>query len=68
MVNIAPDFPTMDYSYRRSSKVAMLESRLMVTRTTWQPYILVGVGSAWNRLSHYSETPTDPNGSAEPTS
>ena len=42
----------------------MLESRFIYTQYMWQPFALVGVGSSWNRLYSYSETPTIPNDSA----
>lgn len=57
-------YPSLNYQFSLSSWTAMAEGQLLYTWCAWQPSITVGIGAAWNRLSHYSETPTDPNQSA----
>jgi opacity protein-like surface antigen len=59
-------FDTLNYSIHESSQAVMLEPTLIYTACALQPYIGLGLGGAKNRLSHYSESPTDPNGSAVP--
>ena len=59
-------FDTLNYQFKAQSNALMLESRLFYTCYDWQPFVLIGIGSAWNRLSNYSEVPTDPSGSAVP--
>lgn len=51
-----PAFLLYNYSYKIRSTRLMAEGKF-----TWQikqflPYIDIGLGSAWNRLNHYSET------------
>jgi opacity protein-like surface antigen len=59
-------FDTLNYKFKAQSNALLLESRLFYTGYSWQPFALVGIGSAWNRLSNYSEIPTDSSGSAVP--
>ncbi len=63
LVNIG-QFDTLDYQFSAESFAAMLESRFYFTQSAWHPFILLGVGESWNHLYGYSETPSNPNGTA----
>ncbi len=54
---------TLDYSMQASSVALMFEPRLTYTAYHLQPYILGGIGCAWNSLSNFTET-TPPGGGA----
>ncbi|MDR3476422.1 MAG: hypothetical protein P4M14_00140 [Gammaproteobacteria bacterium] len=60
------NFDTLNYHFNVQSTSLLLEPRLIYTYYAWQPYLLAGVGSAWNRLANYSEAPSDPASSASP--
>ncbi|OGT41707.1 MAG: hypothetical protein A3F13_03010 [Gammaproteobacteria bacterium RIFCSPHIGHO2_12_FULL_40_19] len=62
----AGNFDTLNYQFSASSTAIMAETRFVYTASSWQPYLLAGLGGAWNSLSGYSETPTDPNSGASP--
>ena len=57
-------FDSLSYQYHASNGTLLAESRGVYTNYTWQPFVLAGLGQAWNRLSHYQEYPTDPTLSA----
>lgn len=60
------DFDTLQYQFNANSYSLMLEPTLVYTCYTWQPYVLAGIGLAWNRLMNYNESPSDPSLSAAP--
>lgn len=65
-INLAPPgvaFDTLNYSINQSSTALMLEPKLIYTATTWQPYILAGIGVDSNSATNFTETP---NGSTVP--
>ncbi len=61
-------FDTLNYTATGRSLALMLEPKWIWTANDWQPYALAGMGIAFNHFGAYTETPTDPNGSAVPTS
>lgn len=56
----AGTFDSLNYRFHINSAVALIEPRLAYTIYGFQPFILGGVGYAWNRFSQYTETPTNP--------
>lgn len=62
----AGSFDTLDYHFRTRTVALMFEPRLVYSKYRFQPYLLTGIGSAWNHAYNYKEMPTDPNGSAAP--
>jgi hypothetical protein len=58
-------FDTLNYSFNNHSYGILFEPRLIYTQTTWQPYVLGGLGLGINRSSNYQEYPTNPNGGAQ---
>lgn len=65
-VNGGNFFDTLDYQFDARSYALLLESRIFYNVNDYQPYLLGGIGTAWNTLHNYSETPTDPSSSAAP--
>ena len=63
LVNLG-SFDTLNYQFYAESAMTMAEARFTFTRYYIQPYLVVGAGLAWNTLYNYSETPTNPAGSA----
>lgn len=65
----APDIigDTLNYTTDVQSLAFLLTPKLIWTASRWQPYIEGGMGLSVNEASNYSETPTDPDGSAVPT-
>jgi len=59
-------YDSLNYKFEAKSNALMLESRFYYDYKSWQPFILVGAGNAWNKLSDYSEVPTNPSLSAAP--
>ena len=59
-------FDTLNYQFKADTYSLMVEPRLIYSKYRWQPFVLGGIGGAWNRLYGYSETPTDPASSAAP--
>jgi opacity protein-like surface antigen len=57
-------FDALNYKFHVRSTAAFVEGRLYYTDYIVQPYFLVGIGAAWNRLSDYQETPINPDLSA----
>jgi opacity protein-like surface antigen len=64
-VNVG-QFDTLNYQFNAENYSAMLEFRLANTTYSWRPFLLLGLGEGWNRLFDYSETPTNPSGTAAP--
>lgn len=48
-----------NYKYNINSSRLMLETQFTWTLNKFLPFINAGIGSAWNRLSNYSESPAD---------
>ncbi|WP_028389420.1 outer membrane protein [Legionella fairfieldensis] len=59
-------YDALDYSFHVKNHLLMLESRLSYVFYNWQPFALIGIGKAWNRLEHYNEIAADPSSSATP--
>lgn len=61
----------LNYSMKASSAAILFEPRFTYTAYHLQPYVLTGIGCAWNTLSHFTETtpagshatPSNPYGS-----
>ena len=62
------DFDTLNYQFSASSTAIMAETRFVYSASSWRPYLLTGLGGAWNSLSGYAEVPTDSNSGASPAS
>jgi len=55
-----PQFDVLSYSYEIDHTRVMVEGKFLTTlglNQTWHPYVSWGVGEAFNRASHYQETP-----------
>lgn len=52
------NFDPLFYSFQAKSQLIMAEGRLFYTGSSWQPYLLAGVGGAYNTFSRYRETAT----------
>lgn len=59
-------FDTLTYQFDVKSSLLIVEPRFTYTGSNWQPFLLAGVGEAWNHLKNYQETPTYPSLSATP--
>lgn len=59
-------YDQLNYQFGVISSAIMFEPRLIFTKSEWQPYLLLGIGVAWNHLHTYQEEPTNPNSSAAP--
>jgi opacity protein-like surface antigen len=57
-------YDALDYSFRVESSQFMFESRFSYVLYNWQPFVLAGIGEAWNRLKNYNEVAADPSSSA----
>ncbi len=64
----AGSYDTLNYTFHVKSSTVLLESRFFYSQYDWQPFVLIGIGSGWNRLSGYKEVPSDPSLSAAPAS
>jgi hypothetical protein len=51
-------FDSLNYQFNARSFAALVESRLTYAVYNWQPYLIAGIGVAWNQLYNYMETPT----------
>jgi hypothetical protein len=60
-------FDTVNYSASGESYAAMLEPKLILNASAWQPYVLAGAGVSLNHFYSYAETSSDPESSASPT-
>ena len=63
---INPNFDTLNFRYAVSSVPLLVVSTLQFPGERWIPYIIGGIGFAWNKTSNYYEEPSDPNNSALP--
>jgi hypothetical protein len=59
-------FDTLSYYTKDSSYALLFEPKIIYERYQLQPYLLGGLGVAWNKMSNYSETPTNSLLSAVP--
>jgi opacity protein-like surface antigen len=59
-------FDTLNYQFKAKSTALLFETRWIYANYDWQPFAIIGVGAAWNRLSDFNEEPTDPALSAAP--
>ena len=57
LVNVAPNFDTLNFSYNVDSVLVMAKPTLIyVTSGSWYPYVTLGLGLSWNSASNYHET------------
>lgn len=63
-INYNSNFSTLNYQYAAETFSLMAEAKAVYEKFLWQPFVTVGVGSSWNKLSDYREWPTDPSSSA----
>ncbi|PJE17969.1 MULTISPECIES: outer membrane protein [Legionella] len=61
-------FDALDYRFNARNYSLMAESRLTYANCNWQPFLLAGVGQAWNRLKNYTEITANFASSATPLS
>ncbi len=67
LVNVAPDFDTLNYHYDVESYLFMVEPTLLFPcQFGWRPFISIGLGVALNRLFNYTES-TPPGSTAGPS-
>lgn len=66
-INLISQADTLNYRASESSWAWMIEPKLISTTYAWQPYVVGGLGGSSNRMSGYSETPSNPNSSAVTT-
>lgn len=60
-------FDSLNYRFNARSSALLAESRwFYTTYKDWQPFALLGIGGAWNKLNRYGEVPTNPALSAAP--
>ncbi|STX28824.1 Uncharacterised protein [Legionella beliardensis] len=58
-------FDTLNYRFQVENKLLLVESYLAYSAwNNWQPFLLAGIGKAWNHLYNYQEYPTHPASSA----
>lgn len=53
-------YDSLNYKFHAKSTTAMLESRWVYSTPSWQPFVMAGIGTSWNRFSEYEEMPTNP--------
>ncbi len=57
LVNATSNFDTLNYTLNAESFLLLSQARVLWHwKPNWQPYFSMALGSAWNRLSDYSET------------
>lgn len=59
-------FDTLDYQFKVRSAAALIQAALSYDYQRLRPFILVGLGTSWNRSNQYREMPTNPALSATP--
>ncbi len=64
-VNVG-QFDTLTYDATLQTNAIFIEPKIINTQHEWQPYVLAGIGIAWNRAMNYNEFPTNPALSAAP--
>ncbi len=47
---------TLNYQFNAQSIAVFGTTRFVLTDYSWEPFLLAGVGSAWNELDNYSES------------
>jgi opacity protein-like surface antigen len=57
-----PSSTLYNYKYNINSTRLMLEAQFTWMLERFEPFINIGVGSAWNRISGYKESPVDSTG------
>ncbi len=57
-----PSFPLYYYKFHRDNLRLMIESKFSWKISTIAPYVDLGLGWAWNRLSDYRENPVNATG------
>lgn len=62
----AGQFDTLNYYVTNRNSSLLVEPTLLYTRFSWQPYVLAGLGAAWNKAQNYHELPSNPLLSAVP--
>lgn len=56
-INASPDLDTLNYSYSIDPVLlGMVETKLIMHRPNYQPYVLAGAGLAYVRMQDYGET------------
>lgn len=63
-VNLIANADTLNYGFNETSWAWMVEPKLISTAYIWQPYFMFGLGVSTNKLTNYSEMPSNPNSSA----
>jgi hypothetical protein len=58
------NYSPLQYHFNISTDAIMIEPRLIYSDTDWQPYILAGIGWAWNNLYDYNEYASCTEGAA----
>jgi hypothetical protein len=61
------NFDTLTYSATGNSYALMLEPKFIWTAHRWQPYLLAGLGVAFNAFGNYQERLTNSYGTSAPT-
>jgi hypothetical protein len=57
LVNVAPDFDTLNFTYHHKSFILMLTPQIIFQpRLNWHPFVALGLGVSWNKLSDYEES------------
>ncbi|OGO91155.1 MAG: hypothetical protein A3F10_01640 [Coxiella sp. RIFCSPHIGHO2_12_FULL_42_15] len=63
---INPGFDTLNYTYAVSSVPLLAIAQIGLAHRFFNPYVIAGIGMAWNMADNYNEVPTDPLLSAAP--
>jgi opacity protein-like surface antigen len=58
MINVAPDFDTLNYSYNVVSALLMVEPTIILYSSVVRPYVSLGLGAAWNKFYNYCAVTT----------
>ena len=61
LINGGGPFDTLNYSATGNSTAVMFEPKIIWTTYTWQPYLLAGVGVAFNQFDNYTEVANGAN-------
>lgn len=60
LVNVAPNFDTLQYEYTVETSLVMLYGQIVwIPEYVWHPYAAVAIGQGWNKMYSYSEKPTN---------
>jgi opacity protein-like surface antigen len=66
-VNWSSNVDTLNYNASGKSIALLLAPKIILSKTGLQPYLTIGAGAAWNRLSNYSESASFSYSQAAPT-